>query len=103
MAIWSLILSGVGNFFGKVWDISRQLVSWMFNVMPKPLRFFFFLYMVLFLASVAVPKFLGTGYSCDSMGNAYKINIVTLYATEQEINTLASVCGVEGTPLANAG
>jgi hypothetical protein len=77
---------------GKTWDAVKDFMNWLFYILPKPLKFFFFLYMILFLISIIMPKFLGAGFSCDSFGNPYKINFLELKATEEYVDQLASIC-----------
>jgi len=91
-AIIALILEKIGQAVGKVWDETKNLVKWFIDVMPPMMRFFFFLYILLFLASVIVPAFIGVGASCDSKGNVYKINPITLWFDQERVDTLAKQC-----------
>ena len=86
------ILHGLGVVGTKVWEATKSFVGWMIGVMPGPLKFFFFLYMLLFLASTIMPVFLGTGFSCTSDGEAYEINFLTLQAKSSYIDSMAEIC-----------
>lgn len=89
------IVQGIGTILGKAWDVSKQFITWFLNVIPKPMKFFIFLYMILFLVSVIIGQFLGAGFACDSNGNVYKINFINLYSKTQYVNELSKLCAVE--------
>ena len=95
MAAWGIIgaiVHFIGQAVGKTWDVTRDFISWLFGVMPTPLKFFFFLYMIVFVLATIMPVFLGAGNACDSYGNAYKINFVTLTYETDRLDTLAELC-----------
>jgi len=89
------VIYGVGKVLGKTWEVTKDFVGWLFSVMPKPLKFFVFLYMIIFLITLLMPKFLGTGFECDTNGNVYKINFIKMYATGKYVDNLAIICGAE--------
>jgi len=90
-----LVFHGITTVIGKAWDITKDILDWFFRILPGPIKFFFFLYMALFLVSIIMPTFLGASFSCDSVGTPYKINFVKLKAMEQYVDHLASLCGFE--------
>jgi hypothetical protein len=93
--ILALIFTGITTAIGKAWDATKDFVNWFFSVLPRPLKFFFFLYVALFLVSIIMPAFLGINFTCDSYGNPYKINFIKLRAYEQYADQLASICGYD--------
>lgn len=86
------LLQGIKVIGTATWEATKSFVGWLINVMPKPLRFFFFLYMLLFLVSTIMPIFLGTSFSCASDGQVYKINFVTLNSRSTYIDQMAKIC-----------
>lgn len=97
-AIIGAIWVGISTITGKLWTATKDLISYLFDVMPKPLKFFVFLYMIVFVISSIMPVFLGVGNSCDSYGNAYKIGFLDLQMKSNYVNAMANVCsGVQDT------
>jgi hypothetical protein len=92
-AIWAIV-SGVGTLLGKVWEATTKVVDWFIRVLPKPLRFFLFLYFSLYLITLIMPVILGTGFECDTQANVYKINMVDLWYAQQYVDNMAMSCNV---------
>lgn len=86
------IIHGIAVVGGKVWNMTRDFVSWLFGVMPGPLKFFMFLYMIMFLLSSIMPVFLGAGNSCSTTGDIYKINPFEIRAKTVYMNNMVKVC-----------
>lgn len=95
LAAIGVVIHGIGVVLGRTWDVSKQFVSWLFGVMPRPLKFFFFLYMVLFLVTLIMPKFLGAGFACADTGEVYKINMFELWSAQKYVDDVAMSCNVD--------
>jgi hypothetical protein len=94
MAILETILYGSGKLIGFV----KESISWFISILPKPLKFLLFLYMVLFFGALIVPQIIGVGMSCDSQGDVYRINFVSRYFDSLSVDWKLSYCGIEGLP-----
>ena len=81
---------------GKVLDFTKETVTWFINVMPPSLKFIFFLYLVIFSASMIVPKIVDTTSECNSEGIAYKLNTFDKWQDEFATTSLMSYCGIKG-------
>lgn len=88
----AIALHAIGTTFGKVWDVIRQFLTWLLSVMPGPLKFFFFLYIILFMTSLIIPVFLGAKFDCDSQGNIYEINAFEVYFNRIYIDRAVDLC-----------
>jgi len=86
------ILVGIGTVFGKIWDIFKVIIDWFIRLMPGPLKFFFFLYFLLFLASLFMPVLLGINFDCDSKGNVYKINAIENFYSNVYVDRAVDLC-----------
>jgi hypothetical protein len=92
VAVIGTILAGIGWVLGKTWDGVKGIVDWFILVVPPPIKFFLFLYMILFMSSAVIPPILNISVSCDSKGNAYNIDIVTLWTETDRVDGLADMC-----------
>lgn len=95
LAVIGAITHGIGTVLGKTWDVVKSFTSWLFAVLPRPLKFFFFLYMIIFVTSVIMPKFIGTQFACDSSGEVYKINFLDMYVKSKYVDAIAEECQYE--------
>ena len=87
-----LIIHGIGTVAGTTWKVTKDLVGWLFHVMPPMMKFFFFLYFIIFLIGTIIPVFLGTGFQCTTDGETYKMDFVEVNQKIGYVEDLAEVC-----------
>lgn len=92
MVFWAIIGTFIANIFGTVWNITKDFLQFVSQIMPKPMKFFMFLFMTIFLAHLVVPAILGIVVQCDSHGNAYNINVAELSAMQRDYEATAELC-----------
>jgi hypothetical protein len=77
-----MALSGIISGFT---NLVTSFISWLISVVPPPLRVLLFLFFIIFLAGGMIGFGMGFFYSCDSIGDAYKMSSITLSAQEELI------------------
>jgi hypothetical protein len=92
IAALAAVIHGVSTVVSKAWSVTKEFMSWLIALMPKPMRFFFFLYFILFVTALIMPKFLGAGFACDTQGQAYRMNFFKLMLTTEDTETLSVMC-----------
>lgn len=94
MAFGVAILAGAKSALGFV----KESITWFISIIPKPLKFFLFLYMILFFGTLIVPQIVGVGTTCNSQGVAYKTDFIQRYSDTVSLEWQLSYCEIEGLP-----
>jgi len=86
------VVHAIGWTITKTYEVTKDIITQFLRVLPRPLRFFIFLFFILFMISAIMPVFIGTSIACDSYGNAYKISFVKLWDAEEKFQDLKGIC-----------
>jgi hypothetical protein len=90
----------ISGIISSITTTITSVISWFMQVLPPPLRIAFFLFFIIFVVSTVMGFSMGLFYSCDSIGNAYKMSSITIDSQVAMVQYGVEQCRSQNTTVA---